>query len=98
MKITVKILIAIFALTAFSGTTYAHAFLDHADPKVGATIADPPAQIKAWFTEHLEPAFSMMQVLDDGGIQVDKNDAHVDSNDPSLSSCRSNTCRPGHTQ
>jgi methionine-rich copper-binding protein CopC len=84
MRHVCKIIIALVAFAAFSATASAHAFLDHADPKVGATVAVAPAQIKAWFTQHLEPAFSTMQVLDSNGKQVDKNDAHVDSADPSL--------------
>jgi methionine-rich copper-binding protein CopC len=84
MRNLYKIILILGALSAFSATSSAHAFLDHADPKVGATVATPPAQIKAWFTQHLEPAFSTMQVLDGDGKQVDKNDAHVDSNDASL--------------
>jgi methionine-rich copper-binding protein CopC len=84
MRNLYKLILVLVALAAFSATASAHAFLDHADPKVGATVTAPPAQIKAWFTQHLEPAFSTMQVLDGNGKQVDKNDAHVDSDDTSL--------------
>ncbi|MEY2616481.1 MAG: hypothetical protein QOH78_2254, partial [Verrucomicrobiota bacterium] len=30
----------------------AHAFLDHADPKVGSTIHDPPTEVTVWMTEN----------------------------------------------
>ncbi len=56
----------------------AHAFLDHADPRVGSTIKSSPALVRLWFTQQLEPAFSTVQVLDASGKQVDKQDAQVD--------------------
>ena len=55
----------------------AHAFLDHADPKVGCTIHDPPSEVTLWMTENLEAAFSRLQVFDDKGVEVDKKDTRV---------------------
>lgn len=63
---------------------WAHAFLDHADPKVGGTVANSPTEIKIWFTQHVEPAFSSIQVRDAQGGEVDKKDSHLDPNDKSL--------------
>jgi methionine-rich copper-binding protein CopC len=42
----------------FAGATVAlaHAFLERADPRVGSTVRTPPAQVRLWFTEQLEPA------------------------------------------
>jgi hypothetical protein len=62
----------------------AHAFLDHAEPKVGSTITRPPAETKIWFTQELEPAFSTIEVSDAQGNEVDKKDTHLDSKDKSL--------------
>ena len=62
----------------------AHAFLDHAEPKVGSTITHSPVEIKVWFTQNLEPAFSTLEVQDAQGKQVDKKDAHLDDKDKSL--------------
>ncbi|HEX4123304.1 MAG TPA: copper resistance CopC family protein [Tepidisphaeraceae bacterium] len=84
MKTLFPILIGFTVSLAFSATASAHAFLDHSDPKVGSTVTAVPSVVKAWFTQHLEPAFSTMQVFDSNGTKVDKNDAHVDSDDPSL--------------
>ena len=56
----------------------AHAFLDHADPKVGSTVHDSPLQVRVWMTENLEPAFSKLQVFDPKGNEVDKKDTKVD--------------------
>jgi copper resistance protein C len=62
----------------------AHAFLDHAAPAVGSAIHGSPAQVRLWFTQELEPAFSTVKVLDPNGSQVDKQDKQVDRADPSL--------------
>ena len=63
---------------------WAHAFLDHADPKVGNTLTNSPTEIKIWFTQNLEPAFSTLEVRDPQGQEVDKKDAHLDDKDKSL--------------
>lgn len=57
---------------------HAHAFLDHADPRVGSTVPGSPSLVKIWFTEELEGAFSKIQVFDAQGKQIDKKDVHVD--------------------
>lgn len=56
----------------------AHAFLDRADPPFGSSVRTPPAQVRIWFTEELEPAFSRMQVFNQVGQQVDKRDSQTD--------------------
>jgi len=69
---------------AVQSTAWAHAFLDHAEPKVGSSITNSPAEVKIWFTQELEPAFSAVQVRDAQGKEVDKQDAHVDAKNKSL--------------
>lgn len=59
----------------------AHAFLDHADPRVGATVTAPPAKVRLWFTQEIEPAFSGMEVLDAAGNHVVSQRAQVDPKD-----------------
>jgi methionine-rich copper-binding protein CopC len=51
---------------------HAHAFLDHANPRVGSTVRSAPRQITLWFTQKLEPAFSSAQVHDASGARVDQ--------------------------
>ena len=58
--------------------------MDHADPKVGSAVTNSPAEIKIWFTQNLEPAFSTLEVRDAQGKEVDKKDAHLDDKDKSL--------------
>jgi copper resistance protein C len=80
------IFIAMFAVAALAlpRAASAHAFLDHADPKVGSVVSQSPSEIKIWFTQELEPDFSIIKVLDSQGHEVDKNDCHQDSQDKKL--------------
>jgi copper resistance protein C len=63
----------------------AHAFLDHADPKVGSTVHESPSQVTVWMTENLEPAFSKLKVFDAKGGEVDKKDTKVNANTMTVS-------------
>lgn len=69
---------------ALQSRTLAHAFLDHADPKVGSAVSSPPAEIKLWFTQDIELAFSSIEVQDAQGKEVDKKDSHPDPKDKSV--------------
>ena len=83
MRAVVRFFAIVGALAA-APYAIAHAFLDHASPRVGSTVHGAPAAVKLWFTEELEPAFSTMRVLDKGGKPVDRGDAHVDKSDRTL--------------
>jgi methionine-rich copper-binding protein CopC len=61
-------------------TARAHAFLDHASPLVGSTVATAPHEVVLTFTQNLEPAFSTAQVTDSGGGRVDAGKAEVSGN------------------
>ena len=63
---------------------HAHAFLDHALPAVGSAVHASPGQVKLWFTQALEPAFSTVQVFDPNGKRIDRGDAQVDRADATL--------------
>jgi copper resistance protein C len=59
----------IAALIALApAAAWAHAFLDHADPRVGSVTAKAPARIQLWFTEALEPAFCRVSVTGPPGF------------------------------
>ena len=62
----------------------AHAFLDHAQPAVGSAVHEAPREVRLWFTERLEPAFSRVRVVDQTGAQVSDGESHVDPNDPTI--------------
>ena len=49
----------------------AHAFLDHADPRVGSTVSSPPAALALTFTEPIEAAFSRVEVTDAAGKRIE---------------------------
>jgi len=77
-------LLAFASAMMFVSLAGAHAFLDHATPAVGSAVRASPVQVKLWFTQKLEPAFSSVQVLDRSGKQVDKGDSQVDRADATL--------------
>jgi hypothetical protein len=82
MKIIHKLAVPTFLLIATT-LAHAHAFLDHAEPRVGSTVT-APTQVKIWFTEELEGAFSKIQVFDSSGKEIDKKDSKVDASDKAV--------------
>jgi hypothetical protein len=73
----------LFTLASLS-LAQAHAFLDHAEPKVGSTVQVSPAVIKIWFTMQLNPDGSMIQVLDSKGVKVSRSQVKIDPIDGKL--------------
>ena len=75
------------ALTAWAlgvGSALGHSGLERAEPPVESTLKRPPSGVKLYFSEHLEPAYSSVQVKNAGGAQVDRQDARVDPANPLL--------------
>jgi len=72
-----KLIIALFCTLAGASAASAHAFLDHADPKVGSSVK-APTEIKIWFTEGVILPFSEIKVTDSSGKEVQKADKHLD--------------------
>ena len=68
-----------------TGEAGAHAFLDHAEPRVGNKVASPPREVTLWFTQKLEPAFSSITVTNAAGQRVDAGKARVSANQMSVS-------------
>ena len=67
------------ALLAFMASTaaHAHAFLDHAEPRVGSTVSAAPKEVALFFSQNLEPAFSTIEVSDASGARVDQGKPKV---------------------
>lgn len=84
MKQSLVLLLAAAWPLAHAPQAGAHAVLDHATPAADSTVRGAPAQVKLWFTERLEPAFSTMQVQDRNGKRVDKGDPRVDGSDAAV--------------
>jgi methionine-rich copper-binding protein CopC len=74
-----------------TGGASAHAFLDHAQPRVGNKVAEPPREVTLWFTQKLEPAFSTITVTNAAGDRVDTGKTRVNGTQMSV------TLRPGGT-
>ena len=74
-----------FMLLLAMGEATAHAFLDHAEPRVGNTVATAPKEVTLWFTQKLEPAFSSITVTNGAGQRVDAGKARVSGSQMSVS-------------
>lgn len=68
-----------------TGEAAAHAFLDHAEPRVGNKVATPPGQVTLWFTQKLEQAFSTITVTNAAGQRVDSGKTRVSGSQMSVS-------------
>jgi methionine-rich copper-binding protein CopC len=66
MRGTSVLLIAALGLFA-TGPAFAHAFLSHAEPPVGAELRASPPAVVISFTEAVEPSFSTIEVDGPGG-------------------------------
>ncbi|PWB82847.1 MAG: copper resistance protein CopC [Methylocystaceae bacterium] len=69
------------ALLAFSlgaaGEARAHALLEHADPRVGSTVAAAPSAVSLYFTQDLERSFTSVEVLNSAGARVDSGKPRI---------------------
>jgi methionine-rich copper-binding protein CopC len=77
-----KFLGAIALLAALFATNgaQAHAFLDHASPLVGSTVATAPHELTLTFTQNLEAAFSTVTVTGPNGARVDAGKPQISGN------------------
>jgi copper resistance protein C len=85
MRRSSLIAIAPLSLVLAAGEAQAHAFLDHAEPRVGNKVGNPPRELTLWFTQKLEPAFSSVTVTGPSGQRVDAGKARVSGNQMSVS-------------
>ena len=84
MRTLVFAISALLTLTAGTAAK-AHAFLDHAEPRVGNKVASPPHAVTLWFTQNLEPAFSSVTVTNAAGQRVDVGKPRVSGDQMSVS-------------
>lgn len=87
--------VSLVFLCGFPPSSWAHAFPDHSDPKVGATLNSSPSLVRIWFDSDLEPAFSKITVRNADDKAVDKGDSRVDAADPKLLQVNLPTLPPG---
>ena len=76
---------ALLMLLLATSPAGAHAFLDHAEPRVGNKVATPPHSVTLWFSQKLEPAFSNITVTNGTGERVDTGKTRVNGNQMSIS-------------
>ena len=63
-------------------TAFAHAFPELANPRVGATVRELPKEVSIVFDSQIEPMFSNIRVENETKVRVDKNDSHIDPQNP----------------
>lgn len=83
------------ALLLAPGPAWSHAFPDHADPRVGATLDASPATVRVWFDGEIEPVFSTIRVENGDRQRVDKGDGRVDPKDNRLLQVSLSPLAPG---
>jgi copper resistance protein C len=76
MRIQTLTLTVFLTLTA-TNAVHAHAFLDHAEPRVGSTVPSAPKEVVLFYTQNLEPAFSTVEVSDANGARVDQGKPRI---------------------
>ncbi|MBV8538584.1 MAG: copper resistance protein CopC [Alphaproteobacteria bacterium] len=81
----IKLLLVVLAVSLGAVTAaWAHAHLQKAEPPIDAVVQTAPGEVRLWFTQKLEPAFSHVQVLDAQGGRVDRDDSQVDASDATV--------------
>ena len=74
------LLISLLLAPLSNAAAHAHAFLDHASPLVGSTVASAPREVSLTFTQNLEAAFSSVQVTGPNGARVDAGKPQISGN------------------
>lgn len=74
--------LALCLAALFPAVASAHAILLRSNPAKDAILNAAPQQVRMWFSEDLNPAFSTAVVVDASNQRVDKQDAHVSAGDP----------------
>src|SRR5260370_36420838 len=77
-------LVLVLAVCALTGTAAGHAMLQRTEPRVESKVRRSPDEVKLYFTEPLEPAYSSVRVVNDRGGQVDRGARRVDRSTPGL--------------
>ena len=58
------------AVAMVPATGHAHAYLDHASPRVGSVVSTSPSEVRLSFTQALEPRFTAAQLRSSSGAVV----------------------------
>jgi methionine-rich copper-binding protein CopC len=61
-----------------------HAVLQRSEPRGESRLKRPPLEVRLYFSERLESAYSSVRVRNDRDVQVDRGDSRVDRTNPLL--------------
>jgi copper resistance protein C len=67
-----------------AGTAAGHAVLQRAEPRVESRLKRAPDEVKLYFSERLESAYSTVRVVNERDEQVDRRDGAVERADPTV--------------
>ncbi len=76
-RLLIAVLLAMGLALVLPGTSEAHAILLRSDPAQNAVLSVPPDQVRLWFSEALNPAFSTVVVVNAQSRRVDNQDAQL---------------------
>lgn len=74
---------------------FAHGKLERSTPRAGSVVKASPAEVRLWFTEKLEPAFSRVEVRNGAGERVEAGPVEVDAGKRSIVSVKLKPLAPG---
>ena len=83
-RLTVLLGLSAAWLLLLCGPALAHARLVETYPTDGGTLGEPPEQVQLLFNEPVEAEFDPVEVYDQAGDRVDRDDARVSSNNVKL--------------
>ena len=63
---------------------FAHAFPVKSSPRVGATVASSPKEVRIWFDADIYPQFSRITVTNQAGQVVSEGSSRVPANNSAL--------------
>ena len=78
------VIFALLASLVGAGGAQAHAYLDHAEPRVGNTVSAAPSAVTLWFTQNIEQAFTTMEVVNAAGTRVSVGRPRIDSGNSTM--------------
>lgn len=76
------VLSLVTCLAMSAAPAWSHSGLKRAEPPAESALKRPPTEVKLWFSERLEPAYSSIQVQNERGETVDRRDTRIDPSNP----------------
>jgi copper transport protein len=77
MRSRISILLGLLLALLPAGVIFAHANLIRSEPAAGARLDQPPSEIRLWFSEPIEPAYTQVRLLDSSGQALSTGNLRV---------------------